>query len=545
MSGELNFEAMPFEAYETVAAGQSGFEWEGEFGRRARSRPQGFAPRGMPKRPGPPPAFRQATPKKPPRRRFPAFIPRWPWGPVYGYGVVSEPSPAEPLLAGSEYMRWVQSALNDVLGLRLPVNGIADSATRSAIRSFQQREGLPTDGTIGPDTERALIAARGGASAGASVGAPPETGNGQSGPAMSEPAEPAPAAPAQEVGSEWETFEQELGDPQGSAERAAVKSRIAAGQRDPNALTDMVFFQRHPERGGRALRADERKLADEWKAVLRDVVLPQLAHGGASPAVGTKVSDREVAATLAMAAKKLPELGISLEQLLVRHQAEADGIPIEVLLAFIHYEAGKLLNRDATCGYWEKDKTGKLLRYVPRPAFYELGIFQTPAGLHGCVPAGDKGVERSCKYKPPGHKVEDSEFGKGWYQLTGNYPKEEKWTDPTMQVRIGLRNLNRPAETLRKEFGALFPSKQSEWYLRMAVLYSFAAGTDWSRAFLRQYKEDLLARPEGQRWQFLYGKQAQRKVPGNKKTKIETKTFNPENVNKKMTLAEKLRAVRR
>ena len=55
----------------------------------------------------------------------------------------------------------MQSALNDVLGLQLPLNGIGDAATRSAIRSFQQREGLPVYGVVGPDTERALIAARG------------------------------------------------------------------------------------------------------------------------------------------------------------------------------------------------------------------------------------------------------------------------------------------------------------------------------------------------------------------------------------------------
>jgi outer membrane protein OmpA-like peptidoglycan-associated protein len=196
MNGELNFEAMPFGAYETLAPEQSGFELEEEFGRRARSRSRGFAPRVMSKRPGPPPAFRPGTRKKPPAYppRFPHFPPRWPWRPVVGYGVVPEPYPAEPLPAGSEHMRWVQSALNDVLGLRLPVNGVADSATRSAIRSFQQREGLPADGTVGPDTERALIAARRGQSSrGNSIGA--------SGSDMAEPLEPA-AAPAQPVAAE-------------------------------------------------------------------------------------------------------------------------------------------------------------------------------------------------------------------------------------------------------------------------------------------------------------------------------------------------------
>ena len=38
---------------------------------------------------------------------------------------------------GPDYIRWVQSSLNRVIGLRLAVDGIVGPATRSAIRSFQ------------------------------------------------------------------------------------------------------------------------------------------------------------------------------------------------------------------------------------------------------------------------------------------------------------------------------------------------------------------------------------------------------------------------
>src|SRR5208283_2507409 len=67
---------------------------------------------------------------------------------------------AYPASTRSEYIRWVQSALNDVLGLQLPTNGYAGPATRDAIRTFQQQSGIPADGVVGPDTERALLAAR-------------------------------------------------------------------------------------------------------------------------------------------------------------------------------------------------------------------------------------------------------------------------------------------------------------------------------------------------------------------------------------------------
>lgn len=44
--------------------------------------------------------------------------------------------------------------------LRLPVNGIIDAQTRSAIRDFQRQEGLIVDGIAGPSTRDALVSAR-------------------------------------------------------------------------------------------------------------------------------------------------------------------------------------------------------------------------------------------------------------------------------------------------------------------------------------------------------------------------------------------------
>lgn len=57
------------------------------------------------------------------------------------------------------YIKWIQDSLNRILGLRLAVDGDLGSQTRSAIRSFQQQQGLIADGIVGTLTERALIAA--------------------------------------------------------------------------------------------------------------------------------------------------------------------------------------------------------------------------------------------------------------------------------------------------------------------------------------------------------------------------------------------------
>jgi hypothetical protein len=67
----------------------------------------------------------------------------------------------------------------------------------------------------------------------------------------------------------------------------------------------------------------------------------------------------------------------------------------------------------------------------------------------------------------------------------------------------------------------------------MAVLYSFAAGAGAARALLRKYKNELLALPESQRWEFLRGKN------------VGIFRFDPDNVDKKIALAGKLRDLRR
>jgi outer membrane protein OmpA-like peptidoglycan-associated protein len=56
-------------------------------------------------------------------------------------------------------IRWVQQALNKVMGLRLTLDGIMGNATRDAVRMFQKRYGLAVDGIVGPKTQAALQAA--------------------------------------------------------------------------------------------------------------------------------------------------------------------------------------------------------------------------------------------------------------------------------------------------------------------------------------------------------------------------------------------------
>jgi hypothetical protein len=85
--------------------------------------------------------------------------------------LVETASDSEVSSDSPEYIRWLQQSLNKIMGLRLAEDGQMGPATRSAVRSFQQRVGLAADGIVGPATEQALIRAgaaspRGAAAAG-------------------------------------------------------------------------------------------------------------------------------------------------------------------------------------------------------------------------------------------------------------------------------------------------------------------------------------------------------------------------------------------
>ena len=59
----------------------------------------------------------------------------------------------------STYVRWVQSSLNQILGLRLAVDGLLGAQTRSAVRDFQGRQGLAVTGDVDAQTEQRLVTA--------------------------------------------------------------------------------------------------------------------------------------------------------------------------------------------------------------------------------------------------------------------------------------------------------------------------------------------------------------------------------------------------
>jgi hypothetical protein len=75
----------------------------------------------------------------------------------------------------------------------------------------------------------------------------------------------------------------------GGLEGTAVRLAALWGQRDANVLTNLVFFHRHPERGGRALVRDEQgypNLSREWIAIRDTIVRPELERPRPVPPAG-------------------------------------------------------------------------------------------------------------------------------------------------------------------------------------------------------------------------------------------------------------------
>jgi hypothetical protein len=325
-------------------------------------------------------------------------------------------------------------------------------------------------------------------------------------------------------------------------EQAIIADLIARGVRNENQIADAVFFNRHRERNGRRLRADETVLIREWFEVRDRLVRPALyrpanaqppaphsSGGGAQSPVTASVADYDVRFAQQIANKPVPDMpGITIQQLIERyHPQYAPEIPMPLLLAFLRYESGGNFD-DRTHGVLvgldengNRVKRGKKpVRIIRSPDFYELGLFQTPAGLHGCTA---EEPPRNC-YLPPGmEKPGDRSQWVKLCNLIGANPAH--WQDPSTQVQVGLLDLETSAQLIRGRNRDLFSIPGNDWDLRAAVLLPFAGGGPYTQTFLNRYRSGLASLPEDHRWGFLQDKIA----PNYAK-----------NINEKMQLAAKL-----
>jgi hypothetical protein len=304
-------------------------------------------------------------------------------------------------------------------------------------------------------------------------------------------------------------------------EQAIIADLIARGVRNENQIADAVFFNRHPERNGRRLDPGESALVQEWVQIRDQHVRPMLGNGavsrpsaprgsGAHSTAAGNVGDNDVTVALRIANNKpVPNMpGVTIQQLIERYRPQiSPEIPLPVLVAFLRYESGGNFE-DATHGVLvgldEKGKRvplKKAVRVIRSPEFYELGLFQTPAGLHGCTPT----EPTVCQYGPPGLEIpgNPSEWVKLCTRIGAN---PGAWKHPTTQVQVGLLNIETSAEAIRSRNQDLFSIRGNDWDLRAAVLLSFAGGGGYTQYVLNRYRVPLASLPEDDRWDFLRDK---------------------------------------
>jgi len=272
-------------------------------------------------------------------------------------------------------------------------------------------------------------------------------------------------------------------------ERTRVIAAFGANQeRDPSKLATMIFWSRHPDMQGKRIAKGQTALAAEWTAILRDVVRPALAAIGV-PLV--PASDIEHARKIA--ARAVPNMpGVTIASLIEKYRPTiCPEIPLPILIAFLKYESGGKFS-DATHGTPNQNPP------FSSPEFYELGLFQTPAGLHGRCDSGDPA---SCEHPPPGAGTDSS-----WHKLCKKLGLDANdWQDPVTQVRVGLMDLE-GAQHTRNDYRKLFPTKGTDWDLRAAVLLRFAGGGGYVSKRLYAHAPALKALPENERWAYLRSK---------------------------------------
>jgi hypothetical protein len=76
----------------------------------------------------------------------------------------------------------------------------------------------------------------------------------------------------------------------GGLTSAGARLAVAAGYRDVNQLTNIVFYFRHPERIGRKIEPGERELAAEWLSIRDQIVKPALQAAPSAPPAGSPVA---------------------------------------------------------------------------------------------------------------------------------------------------------------------------------------------------------------------------------------------------------------
>ncbi len=170
-------------------------------------------------------------------------------------------------------------------------------------------------------------------------------------------------------------------------ERLAIALAYQQGVTDESKLTNLVFFARHPELGGRRIRSDEKALATEWLDIRNQVVRPALPPGQAREMFLAEPDEEAFARETAEAAELiefLVETDEREEGKTDRFLAEAkeEEFDTEAEAAFVEYdvveagESGEELYEEEFDNSYEASSSG----VVTFPSGESLTVVSGPEG---------------------------------------------------------------------------------------------------------------------------------------------------------------------
>jgi Putative peptidoglycan binding domain len=292
---------------------------------------------------------------------------RWPW--LYLGAWVEGGVPSRTVI-------WAQACLSRLLGIELPQNGLVGPDTQQAIVSFQAQQNLPSSGALDENTVSALQATCG---------------------AMEwlseEEDESLRAGIAEPVGGlEYDTLPltQPISDAIDHKDWPRVlELAMQVGWHDENRLTNLLFYNRHPELDRRPLKPQASKqdqgLAWEWNQILIKEV---------RPAIERAAEDRDLAVTGRFVAERDPQLsgekGERFQEVVAWAAEEADldpGFLAAVLLAEVGSAAPYLSPNEVSSFFIGTDdfynERTQLQKFVPAFTKIHFGERLTNINEHG------------------------------------------------------------------------------------------------------------------------------------------------------------------
>ncbi len=277
-------------------------------------------------------------------------------------------------------------------------------------------------------------------------------------------------------------------------------SRILAGERDVNILTNLIFYARHPKLpAGYKIQRHEKELAREWLDIRDRVVRPVLDRLSASrpglpvsqskphhlPGTGGRCPHSPFAWAKAVSQKMTKwwsgPVGATLREMTPK---VFPSVPVEAIVGFC-----------ANGGVTENTTEG-----VPAQKFHEIGLFGTEAGLRGGPAPNPNPI---AEYNSWGKLANDPVIKKLLGGRAATMKHNEWKTKIPDQVAIGLVNIRRHGN---KVVAALDPSIRPDSSTSSSIFFvaccfmGWSAGDGTAARHLNKFKDILASVPEEKRW---------------------------------------------